>query len=346
MKKLLYGTGMCAQAVIDTFGRKQVELIQPSSRDVKTDLSLGELSFKICDPSVKGLSKRYHGVTPGRTINNKANIDFLKKLKLRTIPEVPNNSYFVPWNVPRPKMNGFIQKLPISFNDHRDIFLCSSVVGNLQALQKHKYIPEIVDISDDLTIGIGSLQDLPSNLMPSHFWGGTAFPILEIPNGIITFRPVFGENDTIDFAEKIIKQLLNVGFGTVQSKVQQAVYLKFGIQPIFKKPRKWIALLQSNVQNFYKLETGDISLNINLIDNVKEKIMSSQLYTKSVLSNFVAGSPSYFNGIHLGYDRSILDCVPDNISVLDTSLNEMPGTHPTIEVYCKVRQNLRKLLEK
>ena len=79
---------------------------------------------------------------------------------------------------------------------------------------------------------------------------------------------------------------------------------------------------------------------------MKEKIISSQLYTKSFLSDSVAGSPSFFNGIHLGYDRSLLDCVPDNISVIDTSLNEMPGAHPTIEVYCKVRQNLRKLLEK
>lgn len=340
MKKLLYGTGMCAQAVIDTLGRRQVELIQPVSRDLKTDLSLGELSFKICDPSVKGLSRRYHGVTPGKTINDKANFNFLKKLKLRTIPEVCNNSYFVPWNVPRPKMNGTIPKLPISLNDHRDIFLCSSVVGNIQALQKHKYVPEIVDISDDLIIGIGSLQDLPSYLLPSHFWGGTAFPILEVPNGIITFRPVFGKNDTIDFTKKIISQLLYGGFGTVRSKVQQAVYLKFGVQPIFKNPYKWMVLLQLNVKNFYKLETGDISLNLDLIDNVKEKIMSSQLYTKSVLPNFVAGSPSFFNGIHLGYDRCVLEGVPDNIRVLDTSLNETPGTHPTVEVYCKVRKNL------
>ena len=176
--------------------------------------------------------------------------------------------------------------------------------------------------------------------MPQYFFGGTVFPIIKLNNGIITFRPIFGEADTLDFTKNIFLQFLSGHRGKITSKLQQAIYLKFGLQLSSKKPKRWAAVLQTNVPDVYYLSKGKLKINGNLVRRADAGLSQAS----NVLIKNIPGAeltlPEYFNGIHLGYDRNILKDIPKNLHVFDMSLNKRKGQHPTIEVYCDIRRKL------
>ena len=79
-----------------------------------------------------------------------------------------------------------------------------------------------------------------------------------------------------------------------------------------------------------------------MIENKKLKVKFNESIEIAVKKIFSLGFRSFkhdvgdlMSGIHLGYDRKILKNIPNNIVILDTSLNQIPGSHPTIESYCK-----------
>ena len=340
MRPQILGTGICAKAVVDSFPLNSLDIIQPTGIRSNCSLTHQGINFTVADSSIGGLSNRYHGVTPGQTINKPAYESYLKNLKLKCLSRVSDNTYFVPWRVPRPDLKATRSINIENVNFRKQTFLCLSVMGNLTFLQNAGYISNNLDISDDLIINFGIIADLPKHLRPLYFIGGTVFPVIKIPNGIITFRPIFGRADSLDFTKNIISQFFNGGHQQIKSKIQQAIYLKFGLQLSFKKPRAWAAVLQLNVPNIYRLSHGILSFNGDIRKKTQKSLSHATKILVSNLPNSKVKQPEYFNGIHLGYNRNILSGIPKQINVFDMSLNEAKGQHPTLQVYCDIREKL------
>lgn len=340
MKPIIYGTGMCARAVIDSLGQENIEIIQPTKDTRPESIDLDGIKFRVCAHSQGGLSSLYHGITPCNTINATQNTEYLKTLKLKVKPELMSNGYFVPRKVPRPTKIKNTHQGNVKLTSNNTAFLCLSVVGNLSVLQEYRHIPDNVTISDDLIIGIGSFNELPKSLQPIQYIDGVVFPIISVPSGIITFRPVYNNDLQLDFSKNILKQLGRGSVRGILPKVLQAIYLKHGLQPSFLRPVKWLATLQLNIPNFYTLRDRTLIPNSDLISDTRKKIPAYLRLIRREITTFEEEPPTFFNGIHLGYDREILRNVPDNIQVYDTSLNDRPGTHPTIKTYCKIRELL------
>jgi hypothetical protein len=340
MNKIILGTGICARAVMDSFHKTDIDLFQPMETQLKTELNYHGINFVLSDINTGGLSNRYHGIIPGKTINNVAYNEYLKTLKLRHLSQISDETYYVPWQVPRPNLKRAANINLANIDLSRKIYLCLSVLGNLSFLQNNGLLKNKVTMSDDLIIKFAEFKNLPIKYFPKFFYGGAVFPVIKTENGIISFRPVYGEDNSIDFTKNVYKQLFLNNPLQILSKVQQAIYLKFGLLSPLKKPLRWVATLQLNIPNFYTLLEGKVTINDGIFKIAEKNISHAYALLKQKIPETVFCDAEYFNGIHLGYDRAILANIPRNIRVYDMSLNQFKGEHPTVQVYCNIRKML------
>ena len=332
----ILGSGMCAYAAKNVWKNSNCyseKKFMPHKR-IKSNWRPDPI---ISNKGIGGLSFHYHGVTPTSVINDKKNMEPLSILNLNerqafTVTE----SYFVPRYTPRPRIKKLLDISEFKTQSKSEIiYLCLSVVGNLNYLINRDYIDQ-VDISDDIVYKIGSVSDkeVKDILSKNHITKkGAYFPILQIKNGHINFRPVFFKKTSINFIDigkDFFKDLSPI---VIIEKVLKAIYMRYGL--IFLKPKYWECYIQQNIKGAYTIKKNAIIENdvkdiINdYIDAAHEKIISEGF------NNFILDIGDFMSGIHLGYDRTILKTVPQKYRVFDTSLNDNPGSHPTILAFCK-----------
>lgn len=298
-----------------------------------------------------GLSKYYHGVTPATVLLEKNNEKALSSLGLKIEMDIKlKNFNFVPWKVPRPK----IRKkniLPIEdfyFNEHRknNIFLCLSTLGNLTFLKENQLIEE-AQITDDLVFKIGKISNyeiIEKKLQSKIKNQGVFSPYIRSKLGLISFRPVFKTETSINFInfKENLKQ--SPGIHIIIEKIRRAIYLRYGI--LTGKVKHWECFIQVPVKASYQLtdhglfETNSTKETYNEIAKKIDREISD-----IGLSSFKKKLGEVIPGIHLSYDRKILKDLPRNIIVLDTSLNDDIYLHPTLASYCKAYNIVSKFQE-
>ena len=333
----LFGTGMAAQAILDA----GVEVSQHFEPTVKKNSILriktfGEKENIVACQGPKGMSDLYHGVTPSDVILDKMNFQALEKLNIKQPQRLKKHSgYFVPKRVPRPRSKIYTKietsSLQNFFGDKN--YFCMSVIGNLRALQSLGYIDGPVPVSDDIIFKLGTveLKDNPTSVVQSL--SGSFFEARYFSNYMIFFRPCYYRSVEINFSKRALLAGTNNGFQLIE-KILCSIYLKFGVHIL--PPRKWEMYAQLNVKDAYIMQNGDIENK-----NITEKFLSRE--RQRILNQisldydtFEASGCTYFNGIHLSYNRDFLCAVPRDIEVLDTSLSRGNGIHPTVEMYCKI----------
>lgn len=335
-KIYVLGSGICAYAV-----KKIWTGADCYSKKLKMKHSKLESNWRpdpiISNKGIGGLSLHYHGVTPTTVINDKKNMEPLNILNLNERQAyTETESYFVPRYTPRPRIKRLLDISEFKTQSKSEIiYLCLSVVGNLNYLINRDYIDQ-VDISDDIVYKIGSVSNkevkkiLPRNHITKK---GAYFPILQIKNGHINFRPVFFKKTSINFIDigkDFFKDLSPI---VILEKVLKGIYMRYGL--IFLKPKYWECYIQQNIKGAYTIKKhaiieNDVKDIINdYIDAAHEKIISEGF------NSFILDIGDFMSGIHLGYDRTILKTVPQKYRVFDTSLNDNPGSHPTILAFCK-----------
>jgi hypothetical protein len=342
---IIYGNGMAAFAVSKVIDN--VKIYASSEKKRNTHIrSKWRNSPIIFNDGVNGLSGYYHGVMPGCIFKDNTLKDGLSVLNLDcNTKNIIFNSYFVPWVVRRPRIKSFSEFDPIAVSDlsKGDNYLCMSVIGNLKFLQQHGYIKNAV-ISDDIIYKIGtiSITDYKKLTHKREFCKkGIFFPIINMKNGFVHFRPIFFRETNINFTNLINSFISNKSVGEFFEKVLRSIYMRFGV--LLTRPSKWECFVQVSIKNFYKLkEDGAVEeLESARMEYLKSIDAANEYINEFGFKDFKYDNGEVINGIHLGYDRNILKNVPKNIYVFDTSLNNKLGYHPTIVMFCKIVEILK-----
>lgn len=292
---------------------------------------------------INGMSGKYHGVTPA---------EFLEIEEVRKLLNVPDDIVFnflegqslynfVPKKVPRPIFNSVIRDANILNLEDID-FVCQSVVGNMGIMHKLKPNFSAV-ISDDIVCKIGSINNesflkyFKQNKIKSKH--GVFFQRIDIENGCLTFRPVFHKSVSLNFIDitKNFSNLAAFGPSAFVEKVLLMLYLRYGIA--FFTPKYYEVYLQTHIEKSYVYKDAVITED----KDAKKLFLKQTNAAQKVLSKILESVciDKVVSGIHLSYDRSILDDFQDFI-FLDTSLNEYKGLHPTIYTYSKSYDIVKK----
>lgn len=334
----LFGAGMAAQAVFDTNTciDRHWDLPGVPTDFERIELLPGILSV-VAREGDSGLSKKYHGVTPSDVVTNPAYQNALEEIKLFVRdPSIAEYGYFVPKFVPRPR-----NLTPTTLTDKNfknklseTNYFCMSVTGNLLRLQSLGYIKQTVKIGDDVIVKLGTVDARDISVQPIYKKNGTFFPSLYLEGSMIYFRPVYFDEVDLDFSKSFLSaETINPRH--LIEKILCSIFLKFGRHLV--TPRRWEIFSQHHLNDAYTLESSMLKPSGSAKATLETKHSELSNYVSSIYSTFKKSPPNYFNGIHLSYDRSILENVPSNIHVLDTSLSRGNGYHPTIEMYCKIR---------
>ena len=333
----LFGAGMAAQAILDAgiYVDNQFELSGKRRNFIEIELFEG-LKCSIARQGDNGLSAKYHGVTPSDVITDKQNLKPLRNLKIFCENEsLGDYGYFVPKLVPRPAKGNpkYISQDNLVDSLHDQNYFCMSVVGNLSNLQKLGYIDGSVNISDDVIFKLGDIGCEKIEVFPIHNKSGTFFPAIYMKNSMVYYRPVYLKEVEIDFSKRLL-DMKSMNIKLFLEKILCSLFLKYGVHLI--KPIKWEVYAQHNLAVAYMLDKNGIHPNVY----AQQELYSarSELFeaTRKIHPSLRKSKFRFFNGIHLSYDRKVLQNTPSNIQVLDTSLCRSKGYHPTIEMYCKV----------
>lgn len=340
----ILGSGMCAAAVSNFY--KNATYYAPKSKHMSHDKikSKWRPDPIISNKSQGGLSNFYHGVTPIKTLINPLNKSALKSINIYENNDyLMQDGYFVPRFIPRPKKLRTSSLDKFNLKKYKGkVFLCLSVVGNLEFLIKENYI-ESANISDDIVFRLGGISNTDyERLVDKRTISkkGCYFSTISINSGHISFRPVFLKKIEINFIDIKKSFIKDLRLMSIIEKILRSLYLRFGL--IFFKPKLWECYVQTNIRNAYKISRNGIYENP---DNKAQFIEASSHAREKVLAygfkDFTLDIGDIMSGIHLGYDRAILKDIPNNIIVLDTSLNKSPGLHPTLESFCNSYNNAK-----
>jgi hypothetical protein len=332
----ILGTGLMAQAAWDAAPNS---LVYGSSQKAEHEVlnSAWRGSPVISNRGIGGLSRSYHGVTPAIVFDNPENEQPLQRLNLQVPLSLRgfSDQNFVPWKVPRPSLSPS-GDIPANLREQSTTALCLSVMGNISFLLAQGFIQH-ADINDDIVFRAGRLSAKDAmRLFGKHrrIQGGTLFPFIRLSSCQISIRPVFYRPVDINFIDLRDSLLRAATPGDVFEKILKALYLRYGVQ--LKEVRYWEVFVQANVEAAYEVtsrgvrETQAAQTAIGLISHDVGMFMKGQQAT-----SYVDDTGDVLCGIHLGYDRRILKGLPENILVLDTSLNSHRHLHPTIESYCR-----------
>lgn len=338
-KAFILGSGLCSSAVHRIFKNADSFSIKSKKKKHETVFSKWRHDPIVGNKTKGGLSMFYHGVTPISALKNLENYEPLKTLNIfENTKFIDFEGYFVPRFTPRPfKISSKpLNEFDFDKNKSHLIFLCMSVKGNLEYLIKKKFL-SYANISDDIVYRLGEISNIEhkENLKKrKHTAKGCYFPIIPIKDGHISFRPIFFKKIDLNFIDLKKNLLADINIFTLFEKFLRAIYLRYGIK-LFEA-KSWECYVQQNIEDAYFISHE------GMIENKKLKVKFNESIEIAVKKIFSSGFRSFRNdvgdlmsGIHLGYDRKILKNIPNNIVILDTSLNQIPGSHPTIESYCK-----------
>jgi hypothetical protein len=251
--------------------------------------------------------------------------------------EVPLGDWnFVPAAVPRPWVRpvGSLEGFDLHRVGDASVYMCLSVIGNLQLLIVSGYINETF-VSDDIVFRIGSVSvEEGLGMMPPsrRVSSGVFHPILRFPGGQVGLRPQFFRDAAINFIDPK-RNFLSVDPRDLTEKVLRGAYLRYGLSLL--QPRRWDVYVQRNFAHAYTVSREGVAESPKLKTMFEEAVEEEmQRMMQLGLTTFRRGLGDVMSGIHLGYDRKILSGLPPRVHVLDTSLNPEPGQHPTVRTFC------------
>jgi hypothetical protein len=333
----IFGAGLAAYAVKLALPTSKVFANKAVCKHFKINSEWRENPI-IYNLSTHGLSGYYHGVTPinlfykseNKTPLNYLNIWFpTNKIKI-------HHGYFVPLKVPRPKIDDFESFKSIDFKNTEIIFLCLSVIGNLQYLIEKGYLADAI-VGDDLVYKIGTistgdyLKVLKNKAI--RVKTGSVFPVLKFKRKVISFRPIFIKETNLNFIDLNKNfSVKNISFIDFIEKILSALYLRFGL--VFFPIKKWACYVQDYIDNAYTINATNVKETEFLKKNYEKSKNETMEFLRKKFDNFIEEDGFIISGIHLRYDRSILNGIPSNIHLIDNSLSLSYGEHPTIEMFC------------
>lgn len=338
LRPKILGSGLCASAAALNWQNADIY----SSLDTKKHTvvpSNWRPSPIVGNAGWQGLSRFYHGVLPSEILEVERYQQPLAVLGLSGLkPPIPARSYFVPRRVPRPKILKSKTIKPISECevDTELSYLCMSVVGNISYLLAGGFLDE-VELSDDIVFKVGEIStENMSDLLPDRqrTRQGCFFPCVHVDDIQLSFRPVFSREVTVNFID--IKENLREGLSALDlvEKARRASYLRYGF--LLGKVKRWEVFAQKNISAAYIISRDGVFEREGIdrtITECREHI--GDYSAKLNFSPLEVREGSVMSGIHLGYRREVLSHLPKNYRVLDTSLNNFPGTHPTIRSFCE-----------
>jgi hypothetical protein len=333
----IFGAGLAAYAVKLALPTSKVFANKAVCKHCKINSEWRENPI-IYNLSTHGLSTYYHGVTPLNLFykaENKIPLNYLGiwfSVKEIKIP----HGYFVPLKVPRPKINDFESFKAIEFKNTDNIFLCLSVIGNLQYLIRKGYLVDAI-VGDDLVYKIGTISTeeyikIIKN-KPIRVETGSVFPVLKFKRKVISFRPIFIKETNLNFIDLSKNfSVRNIAFIDVLEKILSALYLRFGL--LFFPVKKWACYVQDYIENAYTISATNIVESQFLKENYKNSKIETVEFLRKIFNNLTEEDGFIISGIHLRYNRNILNGIPSNIHLIDNSLSLSYGEHPTIEMFC------------
>ena len=341
MKFEVSGSGLLASSAVYAL-RENHALYARSS--LKTN---NQKKFYSCHSSIRphpiigsfrktGLSGFYHAVTPTEVLTDESNQGALQTLKLSGL-NLPDGANFVPRIAPRPL------NLALGLaNSPCDVkVLANSVVGNLSYAIQQGWLNE-ADISDDICFSVGKItacdgfERIGRGFTVSK---GALFPVLQFNKVQLTIRPVFSEVADIDFVS-LRSNFKNANGSQLLEKFKCALYLRFGL--LVSEPKFWKVFCQLNMASTYLITKNGIAESSKFKKGLYTEIESVRGLCKQIFPSIeIDKDLKILNGIHLGYDRTILSEVPNDIIIIDTSLCDDAGKHPTIASYCKAFNKLK-----
>lgn len=332
---IVLGSGLCASAaasavrgafVLSPLGKRSHTRVDTVWRPPAVVTNLGG----------GGLSRYYHGVMPSAVLKEEKYQPGLRLLGLANV-QVPQGDWnFVPTKVPRPwvRPDASIDGYDLRQVGDAPVFMCLSVIGNLQLLIAEGYLEE-ARVSDDVVFKLGtvSLEEGASLLPPPQRGPRGAFhPILRFPGGQVGLRPKFFRDTTINFIDPK-QNLLSIDPRDLAEKALRAVYLRYGLSPL--RASGWDVYVQRNFTDAYTVSRDGVAESRGLKSQFQEVVEhETQRMTQLGFTTFRLSLGDVMSGIHLGYDRNLLAGLPAGLHVLDTSLNPEPGQHPTVRTFC------------
>ena len=332
---IVLGSGLCASAVVSVARRARV--FSPRGRRPHTRVyTPWRPAAVVANLGGGGLSQYYHGVTPSSVFKDETCQSGLRLLGLHDV-QVPEGEWnFVPASVPRPWVRHVspLEEFDLCLLADNSVYLCLSVIGNLQILVGAGYL-EVAQVSDDIVFRLGTIskQEGESLLPPSQRGPqGVFHAILRVPGGQIGLRPRFFRDVELNFIDTT-RNLLSIDPRDLSEKALRAVYLRYGIRPF--EVKEWDVYVQRNFANAYTVSSAGVVESPELQASFRTAVdEEAQRMTQIGLSTFRRSLGDVMSGIHLGYDRSILTNLPPRLCVLDTSLHPEPGQHPTVRTFC------------
>jgi hypothetical protein len=338
----IIGTGLCASGALSSLSFTNVKLYGDKSCTGHTKINSHWRDDPIVsNNSLYGLSRFYHGVTPGEVLVNPEYKIPLSELGLPTVTDFPAEQYnFVPYIVPRPKR--FIKRVEVcadfsfeSLLECNNVYLCSSVIGNINYLDSINYIDSLY-VGDHINCKIAHIRasELDKKYHSSVITKSGVFsPVINSEKFQISFRPkFFSKSIDVNFIDNKfeVNNMLQI---SLYEKILTAVYLKFGI--LFFQPIGYDVFLQSNIDDAYIYSQGNLFENES--NKSKHEVLISEAYdTLSDMGvDFRRIKCNAMSGIHLHYDRSLLENLPDNIHVFDTSLYSSNAKHSSVASFCE-----------
>lgn len=335
----IVGTGICASGAVRALTDKKQEFLVFGSKDKHKHTRISSTfrpSPVICNEGFGGLSCFYHGVSPGWLLDDPV-FRKLTGFNLQGGPLGYQNSefYFVQKKIIRPcfKKNVVLPMAELDITGQGKTYLCSSVIGNLS------YVSNMIDVdgvtvSDDVVIRLGAIsnQDFKEKFFHAalRFDKFTVFPAIFENNIMFSFRPVFDKSIDINFID-IIENFRDLRLGTLLEKFRSSMFLRFGVT--LGKPLKWEIFAQINIKDCYVYKGNTFAEVPDLESILHGRVKSGLSFIDDVFSSFSESLGRPISGIHLGYDRTVLNGLSDQYVVLDTSLNTSLGLHPTMIAY-------------
>jgi len=338
LRPQILGSGLCASAVALNWQNADIYSSLHTKKHAVVP-SRWRPSPIVGNAGWQGLSRYYHGVLPSEILEIERYQEPLAALGLWGFkPPIPTRSYFVPRRVPRPQIpkSKNIKAISECEINTKLSYLCMSVVGNISYLLARGLLDEVA-LSDDIVFKVGEIStDDMSALLPDRqrTRQGCFFPCIYMDDIQLSFRPVFSRVVAVNFID--IRENLREGLSVLDllEKVRKALYLRYGFQ--LGKVKRWEVFAQKNISAAYIMSRDGIFESAGIDRTIKECREHIRDYcTQLKLNSFEGCESSVMSGIHLGYGREILSDLPTNYRVLDTSLNNVPGTHPTIRSFCE-----------
>jgi hypothetical protein len=251
--------------------------------------------------------------------------------------KVPQGDWnFVATKVPRPwvRPDSSLDGFDMGKVGDTPVFMCLSVIGNLQLLIAEGYLKE-AHVSDDIVFKLGSLSlEEGASLLPplQRVPRGAFHPILSFPGGQVALRPRFFRDTTINFIDPK-HNFLSADPRDLAEKALRALYLRYGLYPL--RATGWDVYVQRNFPHAYTVSRDGV-VEFRDLKGLFEEVVEAETERMRQIgfTTFRYSLGDVMSGIHLGYDRTLLNGLPPSLHVLDTSLNPEPGQHPTVCTFC------------